>query len=344
MPYAILVSYESRARDREWEPVEGLIFENGAEAGDYVKAENAYSSMYAYGRRYKAIKLTDEDPLLWRQRLEKQLESGVLHRVPWHDYYVEKGYCSTGLYEHIDPNDQTKVRYVASATDGMQGRYTSMTPGRFIKHYVDSYCDASLLDEWCAKMGLELTTSPLMLARKPEEIVWVYNNGPHSCMAYDMSGPTFEKVDKHPVSVYGDSDLALAYIMRRGEITARALCWPEKKIFGRIYGDRSRLLERFKENDYIENWMGLAGAKIRQLRNEEDKRLILPYIDGDLGVIPEGDDWLILSDKPHIIAKSPYGIVEADSCNRCGATGVWLEAHREDEDDEPEYICAEGCN
>jgi hypothetical protein len=180
------------------------------------------------------------------------------------------------------------------------------------------------------------------LARTPEDIVYVYNNGPHSCMAYDLEGAVFERVDQHPCAAYGNSDLAVAYILRRGEITARCMVWPEQKKFGRIYGDRSRLLERLKENGYIEVW-DMAGAKIRQLRTKSGQ-LILPYLDGNLGVIPEGEEWLVLTDQPHIIGKSPYGIPSADSCYRCDNSGVVLMEWREDEDDdEPEYICAEGC-
>jgi hypothetical protein len=345
MPYLIMCSHGGTGSNRRWEATD-LIFENGAEAGAWCKLQNNphtdYPILPTY--RYKAIKIGDDDPRLWQQREQKRFEDGTYERVPWHDHYYRFGTGPTGLYEHIDPHDPTKVRFIASATDGMQSRYTSMAPGRFIKKFIDNDPPSYLLDEWCAKMGLDMTTSPLMFAITADEIEQVYNEGPHSCMAYKKNHPTFINVEQHPVRVYGNSDLAVAYIMRNGEITARTLCWPKKKIHGRIYGDTARILERLKENDYIENW-NMEGAKIRQLRNKKSGDLILPYIDGDLGVVIKGKDWLQLSSQPHIIAKSAYGQVTADHCEMCHRTGVWLEAHYEDDDteNEPQYFCAKGC-
>ena len=341
MPYAILISYSRRGSERVWDPIEGLIYEDGREAGAYVKSENAYAEACGTSRRCKAIKIGEDDPMLWRQRIERQLTDGELARVPWHDYYYNRGQCSTGMYEHIDPDDPTKVRFIASTTDGMQDRFTSMTPGRFLRRYVDADPPNDLFDTWCASMGLELTTSPLLFAKTPDEVVWVYNNGPHSCMAYEESHPIFAHLGgRHPCEVYGNSDLAVAYIIRRGEITARALCWPDKKIHGRIYGDTVRLLERLKENDYVENW-NFLGAKIRKLQTE-DGQLILPYLDCDHGVVAEGD-WLVYSNRPHIIGFSPNGLPTTNRCMSCLTEGVPLEEYYdEDIHDEPQYIC-EGC-
>jgi len=340
MPYAILVSYSGKGTARNWEP-SGVIMEDGNQAGAYVKSENIYAASVYSQRRYRAIKLSEDDPLLWREREQRKFDDDIYRRVPWYRHY---SFSSTGMYEHIDPDDATKVRFIASEEDGLGGRYTSMAPGRFLRKYVDGQADPELVDMWCAQMGLDQTTSPLLIARSAEEIIKVYTEGPHSCMSYPIDHPNFSQVDKHPVSVYGDSDIGVAYIERYGDITARCIVWPEKKIFGRIYGDRARLLERLKENDYIENWTGFSGAKIRALANDDDARLIVPYIDGDeMGVIQQDCDWLVLSDKPHIITKSPYGVANAASCYRCRASDVWLHSYYDEDDDEAVYICAEGC-
>lgn len=344
MPYAIMMSTRGRGSEREWEFTD-IVYESGQEAGAWVKQENSYRQQTGSRLLYKAIKVGIEDPRLWRERIKAQLEKGELKRVPWieDEWYMNYHFRDSGLYEHIDPDNGTKVRFIASPTEGMQGKFTSMTPGRFLRRYIGEI-PPDKLDEWCAKMGLDMTTSPLLLATTPEEIVRVYTEGPHSCMAYKHSrseGP-FMDIDRHPVEAYGNSDIAVAYIERAGEIKARCIVCPEKKIFGRIYGDRSRLLERLSENDYIEDWDGFAGCRIRQLRTKHGQ-LILPYIDGDiLGVDLDGEDWLVLSHKPHIIGKSPYGIPETESCMSCGRVGP-LDSVQDDDYDELQYRCAEGC-
>jgi len=349
MPYVIMSSFTGRGREREWE-FTNLTYEDGAEAGAYVKTQNSYYNAIGHRQMLKAVKVGLHDPRLWRERLKTQIESGELTPCPWHD---DKDYkrCfwspqGSGLFEHIDPDDPTKVRFIASREDGIADRFTSMNPGRFLKRYIGEL-PANKIETWCAKMGLDITTSPLLIATTPEDIVRVYNDGPHSCMSYEWEkgcGP-FHKIDRHPVEVYGNSDIAIAYIERLGDIKARCIVRPEKKIFGRIYGDRDRLLERLRENDYIEDWDGFAGAKIRQLHTQSDRpRLILPYIDGDiLGVDKLGDEWLVLSHKPHIIAKSPYGLPTTTKCMSCGAERTLHGVKDEDYDDELQYICAEGC-
>jgi hypothetical protein len=339
MPYAIMVSFSGSGSNREWEFTE-LTYEDGDEAGRYVKSQNFFYRG-SLGPRYRAIKIGEDDPRLWRERELKKFADGTYQRVPWTDFYQD-----TGMYEHIDPDNMSLVRFINSPEDGYQGKYTSMSPGRFIRKFLDRMPSPSRMDKWCAQMGLDATTSPLMVARTAEEIVNVYNNGPHSCMAYTLDNEVFCHLDQHPVSAYGDSDLGVAYIERYGEITARCLVWPDKKFYGRIYGDRERLLERLKENDYIEEW-DMIGAKIRQVRSKGSNKLIIPYLDvsENVGVIREGNDWLILSDAPHIIAKSPNGRPTVEKCQHCGKKEVPLVAYYgpDDDYDEPEYKCMEGC-
>lgn len=339
MPYMIVVSHWGKGSERTWEPT-GIVFNDGAQSGQYVKEENAYSSLNRVPRRYRALKISDDDPLLWREREQRKFEEGIYRRVPWSDHYG-----GTGMYEHINPDDATKVRFIASDEDGLSGRYTSMSPGRFLHKYVDSCINNDCLDTWCAQMGLNETTSKLLIARSTEEIIRVYNEGPHSCMSYPYPHDNFQKIECHPVSVYGDSDVGVAYIERYEEITARCLVWPDAKKHGRIYGDKKRLLERLKENDYIEDW-DFTGARVRLLTNANPELLIVPYIDGDnMGLIQIDESWLSLSNKPHIIAKNQWGYADAAQCDTCGTSGVWIERWFGPDGDyeEPEYRCAEGC-
>lgn len=337
MPYMVVMSEAPKTCEAQWEPT-GLLFEHGPEAGEWVKAENFFSKSNGYFRRYRVIQLSEDDPRAWRQRMHRQLEDGTLQRVPWYGYYSD---C--GMYEHIDPENSTMVRFIVNEVDGLRNKFTRMSPGRFVQKFLDNSPPPKLMDQWCAQMGLDLTVSKLQIARSIKDIVKVYTEGPHSCMAYTVTQPSCPFQTKiHPAVCYGKSDLGVAYILRRGEISARALVWPDKKIYGRIYGDQMRLVERFREEDYVEDWNGFKGARIRQIRDKHGK-LVAPYFDGDLGAVPDGDKWLLITDRPTIILKSPYGVPLADHCWDCGQHDRWLEAEPVEDSDEIRYICAEGC-
>jgi hypothetical protein len=63
--------------------------------------------------------------------------------------------------------------------------------------------------------------------------------GPSSCMDGEHD---FHNLVRWPTAPYGAGDLAVAYTKNaNGRIQSRCLCWPEKKLFGRIYGDFQRM-------------------------------------------------------------------------------------------------------
>jgi hypothetical protein len=68
--------------------------------------------------------------------------------------------------------------------------------------------------------------------------------------------------------LYGSGDFAVAYIEQNGEITARAVCAPARKVYVRVYGDEARLDKLlqdagFKRTGYHNPgpWMGLKLLK-----------------------------------------------------------------------------------
>src|SRR5690606_7560176 len=111
-------------------------------------------------------------------------------------------------------------------------------------------------------------------AATPDDIENVYLKGPNSCMSHDLS--EFSSPE-HPTRVYGDSDLQVAYIVNSsGNISARVLVWPEKKLYGRIYGDEDRMSDMLEEAGYERG--DLDGARIRRIPIR-DRQYVMPYLD-----------------------------------------------------------------
>jgi hypothetical protein len=296
--------------------MEEPVYENGADAAAYAKERNESSKRWGDTTRFRVIPLLLEDPLAWRLREQAKLNDGTHKAPPWVEEYGNEQLA------HIDPDDPTKIRFFQTIRDAHRGRYTSMSPGRYFLNCVNPHPAKDEVENFCAKMGLDMTVSKLQLAKTADEIEFVYTNGPHSCMAYKYEQNKFSG-GEHPVRMYGDLDLACAYITRGDEITARCMVWPEKKQFGRIYGDSGRIRERLKEEGYTEDW-DFIGARL-QLKHHHGM-IVAPYVDGD-GLdaeMSEDGQHLVLSRTPTIILKSPDGVAEATECVVCGASNVQL--------------------
>lgn len=173
-----------------------------------------------------------------------------------------------------------------------------------------------------------------------------------SCMHYSPDEERYaarldgERV--HPVIAYASPDLAVAYLTNsRGETTARCLCWPQEKVYGRMYADNDALHRLLKELDYVKcdqyyrNGLGksLTGARVRRIENDRGG-YIMPYIDGgdhDLGFHPTDDRFFTLYNGS-ISGESTSGVIDAHegtSCEHCGddmdedtAETVYLNSNR----------------
>lgn len=121
-------------------------------------------------------------------------------------------------------------------------------------------------------------------AATPEDIEYVYENGPRSCMT---RGSEYfpSNCSVHPSRPYGNSDLQIAYTRDRyRKISARGVVWPDKKVYHRVYGmtdgHRFQLAGELETLGYIrgDNWC-FAGARLRHIKDGEGA-IILPHLDG----------------------------------------------------------------
>jgi hypothetical protein len=218
------------------------------------------------------------EPQEWRTREHWRMVHGR-QRTIWEvsgDFWQRYGHVCTHHFLHVCPDDPRLVAYTASTKDGMRDIQTKIRPGRYLMEFFGTVmppAELKRLAEWqqtgCYKSGYE--NEPLHFAHTPAEIARVYLNGPHSCMRKRWS------IRNHPCGVYGAGDLAVAWIQTpakllpprqwrrigstegweglleakqinhahqpRRLVLARALCWPEKKVFNRVYPTSQNWLE-----------------------------------------------------------------------------------------------------
>lgn len=327
MPFVLAFRHSP---NEDWTNLSHPVYQDGASAQAEAKDRNTRVRSWNDSVRYKVVRLSDEDPLAWRLRQEALFADGTYKKCPWHE--------SVGghhrWYDHVDPNDPTKVRFFANSDDGERNRPTSMSPGRFYLRYIDDYPDTGVVEGYCAQMGLDMTVSKLQIEMDADGIERIYTSGPHSCMAYPFDQDKFDS-PYHPVRNYAAGDLGVAYITRGGDVTARCMVWPDKKIHGRIYGDRERLVARLTEEGYTEDW-NFIGAKLI-LDRDSNGRIISPYVDGaDLeGTIDGTYIKLVHTDDNTLMLKGAEGLASAQECEFCEASGVHLQWN----DDEDRYVC-----
>lgn len=232
------------------------------------------------------------DRLPWEVREIMRIYFGEYKPLPWNNKHPDVRPIP-GHIAHISQNDPLMVAFTQDASKGARNIQTTMRPGRYLKKF---YPD--LTDQRIFEISAEMTGSyELRFAKTEREVIDVYLRGPSSCMTHSSDEYAGHI---HPVAVYGDSDLHVAYMTLPGtsSIKARALVWPEKKKIGRLYGpsdQAERLRKLLAREGYSElsDAHNLCGAKIRRIvdKNGDGDRLIMPYIDGPSSYDVIDKDW-----------------------------------------------------
>src|SRR5690606_11613913 len=268
------------------------------------------------------------DGVDWRQALHHE------HGPAWDVYqqtflaadWFRLSPLSVLHYPHPDPDDRRKVRFVPDEQAGREGRYKTMTPGRYLRRYFGAELTEAEIERYAIDWTELFEPLPLRFAWSPEEIVWVYENGPRSCMSH---GRNDYNSSVHPTYVYGAGDLAIAYLVnKRGRVSARVLVWPERKIYGQIYGDSWRIEPALKDAGYtLAAYSGFEGARLLRIEDRPGV-FVAPYVDDPAPnrAWDEGD-YLVLDWDGDIFCDSTSGLARAFACAACGGRVNQEEAH-----------------
>lgn len=244
-----------------------------------------------------------------RELARFEVENIYLH-VPWKKEFWADHYPIGGLYKfgsrvrqdgtyphyrltHVCLENPALVAFTSDSSKGQRDLTTSLRVGRYLRKFYKHLSDNEIKD-WVTLYNESFGESmQIKFAVTPEEIAYVYNEGPESCMKKsDFSSKI------HPCSVYGAGDLAVAYMERKNKITSRAVCWPDKKIHSTIYGDSGRMLPILKQLKYVRGDM--SGAKLLQVRHTTSHKnsivYVTPYLDGNTTKVSVGEKFNYIGD------------------------------------------------
>ena len=249
----------------------------------------------------------------WRERERARFVEGHYTRPVWLDTFrlIEP---PADHFLHVSTRSPGKIAFTQNDEKGGADIQTPMRVAAYLLRYCAEQCDEQLAREIAEIHAAKYGAAELSLATSAEEIVEVYRNGPSSCMSKDLS--SYDS-SIHLVAVYGSSDLALAYIRGEDEetISSRALVWPERKRYGRIYGYSEPMRAALEREGYEPG--DFEGAKIRLLMCEDQGEMILPYLDGVQTVRVFSSEFLEITRRGDIYATETTGLAAGAMCERC---------------------------
>ncbi len=209
----------------------------------------------------------------------------------------------------ITKSNSEKLSYIKDEINGLNGNRTLISVRGYLEKY--SSLDKAGIDRLCMRFNLfVIEDDGLKFATDPDEITTVYTSfetGFDSLCGSCMRGD-FAYLPNHPSVVYGGGDLALAYILgKTGKTRARSVVFPEKRIYGRVYGSseihdklRKRKFQKsayFAEANTSDSKLSLAGARLKRISIPDYTDIyLMPYIDEPhLGVsVTKEGEWISL--------------------------------------------------
>lgn len=209
-------------------------------------------------------------------------------------------------------DDRTMVSFYENENKLIADTRTEMRLGRYLRRFNKDLRDEEV-ERLVAAADVKVRGPALTITQDADEIEEVYVNGPNSCMAHParcFNGHI------HPVRVYAGPDLGVAYIGESDDASGRAIVWPEKKVYGGVYGDVSRMKLLLEREGYVKG--SFRGARLRRIENENGPGLIAPYCDVSTWASDDGD-WLVLGGGD-ICLNNTDGTCDSnmEECEECG--------------------------
>lgn len=307
MPF-IIIDIETGRPLSELVPLYPHIHDTGDEAQAYAKD---LSQRYN-GRKFKVKKVLDDR---WKQREQAKFDSGEYTHVPWVSdaWWGVVSHIHHHHYPHASYKEPGKLAYTESPEKGMDNIHTQIKPGRYLETYFGKYLknNGYSIHELALQFARAFEPRILRFAKTEDEVQFVYENGPSSCMSshryrHDHGWGFPDRgqwpKDIHACRMYIAGDLELAYIVdddkkfdkKRSSATiiARSVVWPAKKTHSRVYGDEARMRGLMEAAGY--KFGPPIGARLQRISINDNGvlRFIAPYIDaglrsgeGSLGII-----------------------------------------------------------
>ena len=249
-------------------------------------------------------------PATWQEVSARRLSLCEWVRPVWSNevFWINRPTALHQHFAHISTDDATMISFTPDDAKGEANRQTRMKPGRYLNKFFPDLGAKRIafMAEWWVSGSRPVVAAEgtMALATTGPEIVEVYEADISSCM---------NSMDC--VRVYAAGDLAVAYWTDgEGETVARALCWPEKSIYGRVYpcpDDETEGHERSFGTALVQameakGWTsarltrgGFNGARILKIEDHDEGGYVMPYLDHGYGVDDAGCEWVMSSNADH---------------------------------------------
>jgi hypothetical protein len=241
----------------------------------------------------------------WETREAERRKKGEY--TPLAKKFQPRGFGDDGVWYLARITEDKQITFYENVKAARHDILTTMKPTRYLSRFV-CHGDDDLMWEIMAELGLAGAGLHLGFARSREDIRFVYENGPDSCMAGEAG--RFYSSHVHPVEAYASPDLGVAYLLRGSEdmrddeavIVARAVCNMNTKEWVRIYGEHKRMGKLLEEQGFMDNPFCLGGCRLLKVYGKDhegrtNRRVIMtPYLDG-----PNNKMKITAEDKDHLI-------------------------------------------
>ena len=261
--------------------------------------------------------------LNWRQEQLARFASERYKLVPWasdpnwQEWIKEAPQCDH--FVHIAVDNAECIAYTKNLEAGELDIQTRTTPAKYFNKFIKPDSKYwKFASQWTAIWTKLHTAIELKFATTREEMRMVYENGPASCMCGDVSRFFTHKAAPHPVKSYAGGDLAVAYLQRKsGKISARVLCWPEKKIYNRLYGEDTSMLDSLLKAEGYQCGH-LYGAKLCLVNVSKFTKAANTYLIPSIDTYPNTVTYLEEKKEFRICHNPPTQEERASKYNGCG--------------------------
>ena len=350
MPFQILIVDEDKM-DRDstvWHDA-NLLTRQEFESAKYAQERIDAHKRWAEANQWTPIKLRIKKIVTaaWEDREAKRLEDGTYTPLPtwwlgaW--WWRESPQIHRQHYAHMSAKDPSKIAFTESPEKGEADIQLAISPTAYLARFFGSKGAGILSDRDIRSIGAQFSVGEhdLKISYTPEDFERVYEAAEDvcadgsdytSCMRYkrDHFG-----TPNHPAYAYGAGDLAIAWIEDdERSILGRAVIWPEKKTYVRVYGlnaNYQQLMHNLLRAQGYSHESDFIGAKIMKILVEDEdgdnstsSYYLMPYIDGRSGqyIKDHGDHFIICgSSQSRLRADQTEGTIEIFKMVVCAKTG-----------------------
>lgn len=294
------------------------------------------------GQKYQPRKIETSDDSSWHDREQARLDSGeyipnhyIVQRVAI-TYEVEN---NIKLFAHVSKKNPSLIAYTKDSIKGAQDKQSLLSIPAFIELIAKD--ETKETKDYLIKLQQEhsaqFMSAEFLIAETESDIESVYTNHVNSgnigisCMRYSAGNfPRVNGRSYHPTRVYAAGDLAIAYRKNDdGQTTTRALIWPSKKLYSRVYSDSengdSSFHEALRRAGYSKSrYYGhenppMVGARLLRVEND-NSNLVIPYLD-EVGHVDDDGDHLIITRGGEHCAQETSGEIRlhGEVCECCGS-------------------------